>query len=55
VGDLSNAISQGAEKNNEQLTLLKSEAVQRTITLVFGAKDEEHNEAILLQRLLKSS
>ena len=43
------------EKNTEQLSLLKNEADKGPITLVFGAKDEEHNEAILLQRLLKSS
>jgi uncharacterized protein YeaO (DUF488 family) len=36
------------------LTALKREAKVGPVTLLFGAKDEEHNEAIILQSVLKS-
>jgi uncharacterized protein YeaO (DUF488 family) len=42
------------KKNKEQLSLLKQEAAKGTITLVYGARDEQHNEAVVLQRLLNS-
>ena len=40
------------KKNKEQVSLLKQEVAQGTVTLLYGAKDEEHNEAVLLQKLL---
>src|SRR5271165_6882659 len=40
------------KRNKEQLLLLRQEAVKGTVTLVYGAKDQEHNEAVILQRLL---
>lgn len=41
-------------KNNpEQVALLKKEIAKGPATLLYGAKDEQHNEAIVLQRLLK--
>jgi uncharacterized protein YeaO (DUF488 family) len=42
------------KSNTEQLSRLKQEAASGTVTLVYGARDEEHNEAVILQRLLKS-
>lgn len=40
-------------KNNvDQLKLLKKEIAKGPATLVYGAKDEEHNEAAVLQQLL---
>ena len=36
-----------------QLALLKQEAGRGPLTLVFGARDEEHNQAIVLQRVLQ--
>jgi uncharacterized protein YeaO (DUF488 family) len=39
--------------NKDQLSLLKQEAVKGTITLVYGARDQQHNEAVILQNLLK--
>ena len=39
--------------NKEQLALLKQEA-RGTVTLLYGARDQQHNEAVVLQRLLKS-
>jgi uncharacterized protein YeaO (DUF488 family) len=38
--------------NQEQVLLLKQEAAKGTVTLVYGAKDQLHNEAVILQRLL---
>ncbi len=40
------------KRNKEQLSLLRQEAAKGTITLVYGAKDKQHNEAVILQRLL---
>ena len=40
------------ERNKEQLSLLRQEAAKGTVTLVYGAKDQEHNEAVILQKLL---
>jgi len=40
------------KKCKEQLSLLKQEAAKGTITLVYGARDQQHNEAVVLQRLL---
>jgi uncharacterized protein YeaO (DUF488 family) len=39
-------------RNKEQLSLLRQEAAKGTVTLVYGAKDQQHNEAVILQRLL---
>ena len=36
----------------EQLSLLRQEAAKGAVTLVYGAKDQQHNEAVILQRLL---
>jgi uncharacterized protein YeaO (DUF488 family) len=41
--------------NNEQLLLLRQEAIKGTVTLVYGAKDEEHNEAVVLQKILRQA
>ena len=40
------------KRNKEQLSLLRHEAAKGNVTLVYGAKDQEHNEAVILQRLL---
>jgi uncharacterized protein YeaO (DUF488 family) len=39
----------------EQLSLLKKEAARGTVTLLYAARDEERNEAIVLQKLLTSA
>jgi len=36
----------------EQLSRLRQEAAKGAVTLVYGAKDQQHNEAVILQRLL---
>ena len=37
----------------EPLAQLKQEAARGTVMLLFGARDLEHNEAVILQRVLK--
>jgi uncharacterized protein YeaO (DUF488 family) len=39
--------------NRTQLALLKQAVTKGPATLVYGAKDTEHNEAVVLQDLLK--
>ncbi|TAL92916.1 MAG: DUF488 family protein [Paraburkholderia sp.] len=41
-----------SEEQQERMRHLLAEADGRTITLVYGAKDEEHNQAIVLQGVL---
>ena len=38
--------------SSEPLAQLRQEASHGTVTLVYGAKDEEHNEAVVLLELL---
>jgi uncharacterized protein YeaO (DUF488 family) len=40
------------KQNPLQLALLKQAAANGPATLLYGAKDEEHNQAIVLQKLL---
>ena len=40
------------KSNKEQLSLLRQEAAKGTVTLIYGAKDQEHNEAVILQKIL---
>jgi len=37
----------------EQVAQLKAEAKEGPVTLVYGAKDEEHNDAVVLMEWLK--
>ena len=39
------------KKNEEQLSLLKDQMKKGMVTLVYGAKDEEHNQALVLKEL----
>ena len=41
------------EKNHEQVSLLEREVNAGKVTLVYGAKDLEHNGAVVLRELLK--
>lgn len=40
------------KKNTEHWKTLKSKVGERKVTLVYGAKDEQHNDAVVLQELL---
>lgn len=41
------------KSHGEQVALLRHEAAHGPITLLYGAKDEEHNEAVVLLALLQ--
>jgi len=41
------------KQQNEQLSLLKQKAAGGPVTLIYGARDQEHNEAVVLQKLLQ--
>jgi uncharacterized protein YeaO (DUF488 family) len=41
-------------EKKEVLKLLKQIAKEHTVTLVYGARDEERNEAIVLKRLIEA-
>lgn len=40
-------------KKKDALKLLRQKAKTRTVTLVYGARDEEHNEALVLKKVLE--
>lgn len=40
------------KSHSEELGLIKSKAKQDTVTLLYGARDQEHNEAVVLQQFL---
>lgn len=40
------------KEQKEALSLLKQKSGERTVTLVYGARDQEHNEALVLKRLI---
>ena len=41
------------KENNKQVALLKEEIKKGKVTLLYGAKDEECNEAVVLQEFLE--
>jgi uncharacterized protein YeaO (DUF488 family) len=41
------------KSNKEPLSLLEQATAKGTVTLVYGARDQQHNEAVVLQRILK--
>ena len=41
------------KRNNDQLSILKREVRASKVTLVYGAKDEEHNGAVALKEFLE--
>jgi uncharacterized protein YeaO (DUF488 family) len=40
-------------KHAKELQALKAQAAKRRVTLLFGARDTEHNEAVVLQEALQ--
>ena len=40
------------KKNTKQIEILENQLSKGTVTLVYGAKDEEHNEALVLKGFL---
>jgi uncharacterized protein YeaO (DUF488 family) len=41
-------------RNKQQVSLLKEEVLKGPVTLVYAARDQQHNEAVILQKLLRS-
>jgi uncharacterized protein YeaO (DUF488 family) len=41
-------------KKGDQISLLRQQASSGKITLIYAAKDEKHNEAIVLRKILTS-
>ncbi|PYK12724.1 MAG: hypothetical protein DME65_03480 [Verrucomicrobia bacterium] len=41
--------------HGDQLELLKSKAKEGTVTLIYGARDQAHNEAVVLKEFLERS
>jgi uncharacterized protein YeaO (DUF488 family) len=41
------------EENDEQLARLREEIKKGVVTLLYGAKDEEHNDAVVLAEFLR--
>ena len=39
--------------HTDQLKLLKSKVKEGTVTLIYGARDQEHNEALVLKEFLQ--
>lgn len=39
----------------DKLKMIKGKAKEGTVTLLYGARDQEHNEAIVLQQILDRS
>lgn len=44
---------QELRENKEQVSLLKEQLKKGPVTLLYGAKDEVHNEALVLKELFK--
>ena len=40
-------------QKKEALKLLKQKSEDRTVTLVYGARDEQHNEAVVLRKIVE--
>ncbi|SRR6185312_2200434 len=44
---------QEVKENKDQVAILKEQLMRGVVTLVYGAKDEEHNEALVLKEWLQ--
>lgn len=42
-------------EKKDHLEVLRQKSKHRTVTLLYGARDEEHNEAVVLKRILEGS
>jgi uncharacterized protein YeaO (DUF488 family) len=40
-------------EKKDSIKLLKEKSKERTLTLLFGARDKEHNEALVLKKVLE--
>jgi uncharacterized protein YeaO (DUF488 family) len=46
---------QELKSKDDQLAVLKEKVIQGPVTLLYGARDEEHNEAVVLQAMLRAN
>ena len=53
VAKLSRTLSNRAQRSRRELKLLKSKAREGTVILIYGARDQEHNEALVLKESLE--
>ena len=53
VAKLSRTLSNRAQRSRRELKLLKSKAKEGTVTLIYGPRDQEHNEALVLKEFLE--
>ena len=51
--DFSEKYKKELENNKEDLNKLSKKAKDETVTLVYGAKDTAHNQAVVLKRVLE--
>jgi uncharacterized protein YeaO (DUF488 family) len=51
--DFKRRYSAELERNRDQVALLKREIAAGKVTLIYGAKDQEHNAAVVLQEFLE--
>jgi len=52
--DFQKRYEQELKKNTNELELLKKPLKKGVVTLVYGAKDEVHNDAVVLQKFIKA-
>jgi uncharacterized protein YeaO (DUF488 family) len=50
--EFSKRYNEELKKNTKQIEILENRMKKGTVTLVYGAKDEEHNEALVLKCFL---
>jgi uncharacterized protein YeaO (DUF488 family) len=55
MGRVPGPLPEGLREKEADLESLRKKAASHTVTLVYGARDEEHNEAALLIRVLEGS
>lgn len=51
--DFKRRYSAELERNRDQVALLKQEIAAGKVTLIYGAKDQEHNAAVVLKEFLE--
>jgi uncharacterized protein YeaO (DUF488 family) len=40
-------------EKKDTLELIRKKSTERTVTLLYGARDEKHNEAVILKKVLE--
>ena len=50
---VSGPLPERTSREKDALKLLKQKSEDRTVTLVYGARDEQHNEAVVLRKIVE--